>query len=286
MRRALVSLLLLCACNEFYGLDETKAKPPEVLPSDFDRDGIGDDVDICPGVSDPQQGDRDGDGFGDACDFCPAIATRTNHDEDGDTHGDPCDLCPVDPDFQIDADGDGVGDNCDHDFANPNRRLLFDSFEELGSVWQQTGAWSLLGDAVTAQATGDTLHLPDVVLDGTGSFDVSFGVSSANPLGGTDVLGVELVAGGVVVGSCMVICTGGSSCLLHLRPHTQNASITFTSLPITTLRVRRNLFGFYCLFGDSALSDQDDPEPPVFGSITIRLVGARGVHVRYASVVQ
>lgn len=42
--------------------------PPEVDP---DRDGVADDEDNCPGLSNPSQSDRDGDGVGDDCDPCP-----------------------------------------------------------------------------------------------------------------------------------------------------------------------------------------------------------------------
>lgn len=285
MRRALLSLLL-CGCNELYGLDDTTAAPPKVLPSDFDRDGVGDDVDICPGASDPEQGDADGDGFGDVCDFCPTTATDTNHDEDGDTFGDPCDLCPVDPDFQLDVDRDGVGNSCDNDTSNKNKRLLFDSFEELGPGWQQTGTWSALGDAVTAGANGDTLTLNEIVLDGAASFEVLFGVSTATPLGGTDVLGIELLEQGVVVGSCIVKCTSDADCQLHLRPHGTGATATFTAVPTTLLGIRRNPYGFYCLFSGTGFTDETMTQAPVFGPVTIRLTSTPGVHLRYASVVQ
>jgi hypothetical protein len=283
--RSVLLLVALCSCNEFYGLDETTVAPPKVLPSDFDRDGIGDDVDICPGVSDPMQLDGDADGFGDVCDHCPAVASTTNHDEDGDTYGDPCDRCPVDPDFQRDADADGVGDNCDNDAARANRRLLFDSFEELAPRWQPIGTWSALGDAVTAQGNGESLELTDVVLDGAGSFEVLFGISTSTPLGGTDVLGIELVEQGVVVGSCMVRCLSDGDCRIYMTPHITNMTQTFTQVPTATVVVRRNPYGFYCVFAGQPLTDED-ASVPVFGPITVRLVSTPGVHVRNASVVQ
>ena len=120
--------------------------------ADTDADGIPDDADDCPDVSDPAQRDTDGDGVGDACqgggppdtdgdgvpdatDNCPAVANPDQADADRDGVGDACDTsgggngapdadgdgvpddrddCPAafDP-AQRDADGDGAGDACD-----------------------------------------------------------------------------------------------------------------------------------------------------------------------------
>lgn len=83
------------------------------LAADADGDGIEDDVDNCPTVSNPDQLDADLDGIGDACDDCT--------DTDGDGYGNPgyaANTCAEDncPDVanpgQEDADSDGVGDAC------------------------------------------------------------------------------------------------------------------------------------------------------------------------------
>lgn len=42
------------------------------MMSDFDGDGVPDDVDNCPVTANPDQADVDGDGIGDACDSCDA----------------------------------------------------------------------------------------------------------------------------------------------------------------------------------------------------------------------
>lgn len=76
---------------------------------DADGDGICDDLDTCPGHSDPFQGDTDGDGFGDPCDNCPAIANPGQYDWDGDGAGNLCDLCPGIDDFS-DCDANGIPD--------------------------------------------------------------------------------------------------------------------------------------------------------------------------------
>ena len=81
-----------------------------VVPVDTDSDGIDDDGDNCPEVSNPAQEDMDGDGFGDNCDS----------DIDGDGRANNRDNCPevANPD-QVDVDSDGAGDICDESTTNP-----------------------------------------------------------------------------------------------------------------------------------------------------------------------
>ena len=72
---------------------------------DDDGDGIPNNVDNCPTISNPRQGDIDGDGIGNACDS----------DKDGDGVANSDDNCPrvANPAPQADTDNDGVGDACD-----------------------------------------------------------------------------------------------------------------------------------------------------------------------------
>jgi serine protease AprX len=84
----------------------TACDPPN---PDLDGDGVPNDVDNCPTVSNPDQLNTDGapDG-GDACDA----------DDDNDGVPDDIDAFPLDPSESADSDGDGVGNNADPDDDN------------------------------------------------------------------------------------------------------------------------------------------------------------------------
>jgi hypothetical protein len=100
---------------------------------DSDGDGILDQTDNCPGISNPDQANNDGDFWGDACDNCPTVTNPGQGDLDNDGIGDVCDddvdgdgilngddNCPwiYNPD-QADDDRDGVGDVCHAIFQVP-----------------------------------------------------------------------------------------------------------------------------------------------------------------------
>ena len=94
---------------------------------DSDEDGIPNDSDNCPLISNSDQADSDLDGLGDACDNCPLISNSDQTDSDLDGLGDVCDLdddndgvsddsdnCPlISNSDQTDSDLDGLGDVCD-----------------------------------------------------------------------------------------------------------------------------------------------------------------------------
>ncbi|MBW1684208.1 MAG: thrombospondin type 3 repeat-containing protein [Deltaproteobacteria bacterium] len=75
-------------------LDQIPTPPPLADP---DGDAVGDSVDNCPTVPNPDQENSDGDELGDACDNCPTVF---NPDQ-------------LDPPNQLDTDGDGFGDACE-----------------------------------------------------------------------------------------------------------------------------------------------------------------------------
>ena len=95
---------------------------------DADRDGVPDDVDLCPsqpedldGYEDqdgcPEDQDTDGDGIPDSRDQCP----NDPEDFDGVADEDGC------PDLIQDRDGDGIGDERDHCPDDPEDK---DGFED------------------------------------------------------------------------------------------------------------------------------------------------------------
>ncbi len=110
---------------------------------DTDGDGVRDDVDNCPAISNEGQLDTDTDGRGDACDNCVEVANPAQADEDGDALGDACDNCPdLKNADQADQDGDRVGDRCDpHVSTTGDTIVLFLPFNDPSEVagWHQGG---------------------------------------------------------------------------------------------------------------------------------------------------
>jgi hypothetical protein len=86
------------------------------LISDEDGDGVADESDNCPSVSNAEQNDNDSDDVGDLCDNCPATANTNQSDLDSDDVGDDCDNCITDANTdQADATDppNGIGNVCD-----------------------------------------------------------------------------------------------------------------------------------------------------------------------------
>lgn len=82
--------------------------------SDFDRDGVGDVVDLCPVVPSASLNgaDSDRDGIGNECDNCRQTVTQYNRDAEA--LGVPYYMFARNIPFQADADQDGIGDACDN----------------------------------------------------------------------------------------------------------------------------------------------------------------------------
>lgn len=76
--------------------------------AESDNDGIGDNADNCPQISNADQADMDEDGMGDVCD----------EDIDGDGVNNDDDDFPTDASETVDTDEDGIGNNADDDDDN------------------------------------------------------------------------------------------------------------------------------------------------------------------------
>ena len=61
-----------------------------VVGLDTDDDGLTDDIDNCPYVSNLDQTNSDNDSYGDVCDNCPDIDNEDQFDSDGNGEGDAC----------------------------------------------------------------------------------------------------------------------------------------------------------------------------------------------------
>lgn len=59
---------------------------------DSDKDGIPDEEDNCPLISNSNQKDVDNDNVGDVCDNCPSVTNRDQHDSNKNGVGDACEL--------------------------------------------------------------------------------------------------------------------------------------------------------------------------------------------------
>lgn len=135
------------------GYRETKDLVPEAkltvpgLP-DGDLDGIADDTDNCPTVSNAGQTDADGDGRGDACD----------DDQDSDGVNDSSDNCPhVANSDQADVDHDGKGDTCDDDSDNDTIGDAMDNCPLTANTDQTDGDGDGMGNVCDDDDDGDTI---------------------------------------------------------------------------------------------------------------------------------
>lgn len=86
----------------------------QLLANDVDDDGIENQEDNCPLISNKNQKDDDNDRIGNVCDNAPEVKNYDQSDVDEDTIGDIIDNCKSEPNpDQKDRDNDGVGNICD-----------------------------------------------------------------------------------------------------------------------------------------------------------------------------
>ncbi len=90
--------------------------------------------------------DHDGDGILDDVDNCPTVSNISQVDEDSDALGDVCDPCPPIADNQ-DGDGDGVGDACDPNPSTAGDKIVaFEGFKDaLSPSWTVMGTFTMAG---------------------------------------------------------------------------------------------------------------------------------------------
>jgi hypothetical protein len=122
---------------------------------DSDKDGLGDDCDIC---SRDSQNDIDKDGFCSDIDNCQNIFNKDQRDADKDKRGDACDFCPKDDADDIDDDKICADvDNCPHRY-NPTQKDCDD--DGIGDACDDASVCSSDSDSDTVADTSD--NCPDV----------------------------------------------------------------------------------------------------------------------------
>lgn len=122
---------------------------PDAPPADTDGDGINDEFDNCPDVSNTDQHDEDLDGVGDACDNCPTVS-NANQADDGEV--------------EAGEQADGVGDACDPRPEDGGDSILFfDSFKgPLAPEWNVgdgANEWSINNDGLIVGNNTAGAHL-------------------------------------------------------------------------------------------------------------------------------
>ncbi len=125
---------------QFRKVNLSRSSANSFFSEDYDGDGLSQENDNCPYISNPSQSDNDNDGIGNKCDNAPQTKNYNQSDIDRDKVGDIIDNCKLEsnPD-QANMDHDEYGDACD--FANAKESL---SHEEQSSLGLRTTLLGLL----------------------------------------------------------------------------------------------------------------------------------------------
>ncbi|TCK68060.1 gliding motility-associated-like protein [Winogradskyella wandonensis] len=140
--------------------------------TDYDGDGVLNDVDNCVLIYNPDQADNDGDGAGDLCD----------DDDDNDGVLDVNDNCQFgfNPD-QADNDGDGEGDVCDPDDDNDGVLDEDDNCQFTANSGQEDIDLNGIGDVC------DNIYANDIISPNGDSVNDTWTIIGINRFPGTKV---------------------------------------------------------------------------------------------------
>lgn len=123
-----------CDITSGYSLDCNVNGVPDECELDTDGDGIIDDCDNCPTVSNADQADCDSDGIGDACTIADCQGDPSCMDRDQDDVPDGCQNI-----FYVDGNSpqNGPGDSWEHAYHN-----LQDGIDRGGVTWVADGTYT------------------------------------------------------------------------------------------------------------------------------------------------
>jgi hypothetical protein len=164
--------------------------------SDFDGDGVNNELDNCPMTVNPDQADADGDGVGNVCDNCPSTPNPSQTDLNQDGLGDACDvIAPIfnfinptpdngswvsqnDPEFKIEANEDLAQSYLHFDLSNGGFESSTTGYQfggttswNLRSDFKHSGSYSIFNSGYTqANASSYMIREVEVVEDGKVNF--------------------------------------------------------------------------------------------------------------------
>jgi hypothetical protein len=161
--------------------------PCEGLGGDTDGDGVCDNLDNCPLVTNPDQSNSDPDAFGDACDNCPTADNPIQECSDNTDCIGVSNTCIVSTGFcsaQNDNDGDGAGDFCDLDDDNDEIPDVDDNCPLVANGDQADADSDGLGDVCDDTFTNSTV-VTEIISAGNAAVEL---ITNLNPPGGNGLI--------------------------------------------------------------------------------------------------